>query len=84
MLSTFVFNLHTVYERYLVQSWLFLLIFHILFIKTLFPKEFADTEIDTIKNFKVDPRKSEIPIDEPEGDNFSFHYPEDYTPKQLL
>lgn len=29
MLSTFVFNLHTVYERYLVQSWLFLLIFHI-------------------------------------------------------
>ena len=53
------------------------------FIKALFPKEFADTEIDTIKNFKVDPRKSEIPIDEPEGDNFSFHYPEDYTPKQL-
>ena len=49
-----------------------------MFIKTLFPKEFADTEIDTIKNFKVDPRKSEIPIDEPEGDNFSFHYPESY------
>ena len=54
-----------------------------MFIKTLFPKEFADTEIDTIKNFKVDPRKSEIPIDEPEGDNFSFHYPENYTSKQL-
>ena len=54
-----------------------------LFIKTLFPKEFADTEIDTIKNFKVDARKSEIPIDEPEGDNLSFHYPEDYTPKQI-
>lgn len=53
-----------------------------IFIKTLFPKEFADTEIDTIKNFKVDPRKSEIPIDDPEGDNFSFHYPEDYTTKQ--
>ena len=52
------------------------------FIKTLFPKEFADTEIDTIKNFKVDPRKSEIPIDDLEGDNFSFHYPEDYIPKQ--
>ena len=51
------------------------------FIKALFPKEFADTEIDTIKNFKVDPRKSEIPIDEPKGDNFSFHYPEDYQPK---
>ena len=54
-----------------------------LFIKTLFPKEFADTEIDTIKNFKVDARKSEIPIDEPEGDNLSFHYPEDYTPKHI-
>ena len=54
-----------------------------IFIKTLFPKEFADTEIDTIKNFKVDARKSEIPIDEPEVDNFSFHYPEDYTPKQI-
>ena len=54
------------------------------FIKTLFPKEFADTEIDTIKNFKVDPRKSEIPIDDLEGDNFSFHYPEDYIPKQPL
>ena len=53
------------------------------FSKALFPKAFADTEIDTIKNFKVDPRKSEIPIDEPEGDNFSFHYPENYTSKQL-
>ena len=51
------------------------------FIKALFPKEFADTEIDTIKNFKVDSKKSEIPIDEPEGDNFSFHYPEDYKPQ---
>ena len=53
------------------------------FIKALFPKEFADTEIETIKNFKVDAKKSEIPIDEPESDNFSFHSPEDYTPKQL-
>ena len=50
-------------------------------VMTLFPKEFADTEIDTIKNFKVDARKSEIPIDELEEDNFSFHYPEDYQPK---
>ena len=53
-----------------------------IFIKTLFPKEFADTEIDTIKNFKVDARKSEIPIDEPEVDNFSFYYPEDYQSKR--
>ena len=53
-----------------------------MFIKTLFPKEFADTEIETIKNFKVDPRKSEIPIDEPEGEYFSFHYPDDYQSKR--
>ena len=46
-----------------------------IFIKTLFPKEFADTEIDTIKNFKVDARKSEIPIDEPENGKLDFHYP---------
>ena len=45
------------------------------FIKALFPKEFADTEIDTIKNFKVDARKSEIPIDEPENGKLDFHYP---------
>ena len=51
-------------------------------VMTLFPKEFADTEIDTIKNFKVDARKSEIPINEPDGDNLSFHYPEDYQSKR--
>ena len=44
------------------------------FIKALFPKEFADPEIDTIKNFKVDTRKSEIPIDEPENGKLDFHY----------
>ena len=37
------------------------------FISTLFPREFADTDIATIKNFKVEPLKTPIPIDEPEN-----------------
>jgi hypothetical protein len=49
------------------------------FIKTLFPREFADTDIATIKNFKVDPSKTLIPIDEPENGSLDFHYPEDYA-----
>ena len=49
------------------------------FIKTLFPREFADTDIATIKNFKVDPSKTLIPIDEPENGSLAFHYPEDYA-----
>ena len=49
------------------------------FIKTLFPREFADTDIATIKNFKVDPSKTLIPIDEPENGCLDFHYPEDYA-----
>lgn len=51
------------------------------FIKTLFPREFADTDIATIKNFKVDPSKTLIPIDEPENGSLDFHYPEDYARK---
>ena len=39
------------------------------FVKELFPREFAETDIATIKNFKVDPLKSPIPIDEPETVN---------------
>ena len=46
-----------------------------------FPKEFVDTDIDTTKNFKVCPRASEIPIDEPEGGNLNFHYHEDFQSK---
>lgn len=49
------------------------------FIKNLFPREFADTDIATIKNFKVDPSKTLIPIDEPENGSLDFHYPEDYA-----
>ena len=52
------------------------------FIKDLFPREFADTDIVTIKNFKVDPLKSPIPIDEPENCSLDFHYPADYVRKE--
>jgi len=52
------------------------------FIKDLFPREFADTDIATIKNFKVDPLKSPIPIDEPENGSLDFHYPADYVRKE--
>ena len=45
----------------------------------LFPKSFADTDLSTIKNFKVEPLKTEIPIDEPENAKLDFHYPEDYV-----
>ena len=49
------------------------------FISTLFTREFADTDIATIKNFKVEPLKTLIPIDEPENGRLDFHYPADYV-----
>lgn len=49
------------------------------FISILFPREFADTDIATIKNFKVEPLKTLIPIDEPENGRLDFHYPADYV-----
>lgn len=54
------------------------------FISTLFPREFADTDIVTIKNFKVEPLKTLIPIDEPENGKLDFHYPEDYVKEELI
>lgn len=54
------------------------------FIKALFPREFADTDIATIKNFKVEPLKTLIPIDEPENGNLDFHYPADYVREQQI
>lgn len=54
------------------------------FISTLFPREFADTDIATIKNFKVEPLKTLIPIDEPENGKLDFHYPEDYVKEELI
>ena len=54
------------------------------FIKTLFPREFADTDIATIKNFKVEPLKTLIPIDEPENGRLDFHYPADYVREKQI
>ena len=54
------------------------------FIKALFPREFADTDIATIKNFKVDPLKPPIPIDEPENGTLDFHYPADYVREKQI
>ena len=54
------------------------------FIKALFPHEFADTDIATIKNFKVDPLKPPIPIDEPENGTLDFHYPADYVREKQI
>ena len=45
------------------------------FIKTMFPDVFKDTEIESIKNFKLNPRACRIPIDEPEDGSHAFHYP---------
>ena len=45
------------------------------FIKVMFPDVFKDTEIESIKNFKLNPKACRIPIDEPEDGNCAFHYP---------
>ncbi|MDE6872661.1 MAG: transposase [Bacteroidales bacterium] len=49
------------------------------FVKALFPKAFAGIDLSTIKNFKVEPLKTEIPIDEPENDKLDFHYPSGFV-----
>ena len=54
------------------------------FIKALFPREFADTDIATVKNFKVEPLKTQIPIDEPENGSLDFHYPADYVREKQI
>ncbi|KAA2311827.1 transposase, partial [Bacteroides caccae] len=48
------------------------------------PREFADTDIATIKNFKVEPLKTLIPIDEPENGRLDFHYPADYVQEKRI
>lgn len=45
------------------------------FIKAMFPDVFKDTEIESIKNFKLNPKACRIPIDEPEDGSYAFHYP---------
>ena len=52
------------------------------FVKELFPREFAETDIATIKNFRIDPLKPPIPIDELEDGKLDFHYPNGYLQKE--
>ncbi len=45
-----------------------------LFAMSLFPMEFTGIEIDTVKNFTVEPRKGRIKLDRPDPDSYEFHY----------
>ena len=44
----------------------------------------AVDNIATIKNFKVEPLKTLIPIDEPENGRLDFHYPADYVQEKRI
>ena len=44
------------------------------FIKSMFPKIFMDINLDSIRNFKFQPNKGNIVIDEPDKDDWHFHY----------
>lgn len=51
-----------------------------LFAMSLFPLEFTGIEIDTVKNFTVEPRKGRIKLDRPDPDSYEFHYPRKILP----
>ena len=44
------------------------------FIKSMFPNIFMDINLDSIRNFKFQPNKGNIVIDEPDKDDWHFHY----------
>ena len=44
------------------------------FIKSMFPNIFMDMNLDSIRNFKFQPNKGSIVIDEPDDNDFHFHY----------
>ena len=44
------------------------------FIKSMFPSIFMDMNLDSIRNFKFQPNKGNIVIDEPDKDDWHFHY----------
>ena len=44
------------------------------FIKSMFPNIFIDMNLDSIRNFKFQPNKGSILIDEPDGNDYHFHY----------
>ena len=43
------------------------------FIKSMFPNIFMDMNLDSIRNFKFQPNKGSIVIDEPDEDDYHFH-----------
>ena len=43
------------------------------FIKAMFPDVMKDIEQDSIRNFKFQPNKGSIVIDEPDEDDYHFH-----------
>lgn len=51
-----------------------------LFAMSLFPMEFTGIEIDTVKNFTVEPRKGRIKLDRPDPESYEFHYPRKILP----
>lgn len=51
-----------------------------LFAMSLFPLEFTGIEIDTVKNFTVEPRKGRIKLDRPDPESYEFHYPRKILP----
>lgn len=52
------------------------------FIRILFQREFDSTDIESIKNFKIDPSKTLISIYEAKNSCLNFPYPEDYVRKE--
>jgi hypothetical protein len=44
------------------------------FIKSMFPDIFIDVNLDSIRNFKFQPHKGSIVIDEPDENDWHFHY----------
>lgn len=44
------------------------------FIKSMFPNIFMDMNLDSIRNFKFQPNKGNILIDEPDDNDHHFHY----------
>lgn len=51
-----------------------------LFAMSLFPLEFTGIEIDTVKNFTVEPRKGRIKLDRLDPESYEFHYPRKILP----
>lgn len=51
-----------------------------LFAMSLFSSEFSGIEVDTVKNFTVEPRKGRIKLDRLDPESYEFHYPRKILP----